>query len=185
MTTTTRQVAFLRGINVGRNKRIAMADLRQLLTGLGYSDVTTYLQSGNAIFSTTATRRDVCAAIEESLVRVLEIEAKVVVRTHAELVATVAADPFCDVAMDPAKHLVGFLSREPDVERIEALCGFAGAVGSESYQLRIVGNHLYLWCPRGVLDSLFSTVNWDQRLGVVTTMRNWNTVTKLADLTRG
>jgi uncharacterized protein (DUF1697 family) len=184
-TTLTRQVAFLRGINVGRNKRVAMAQLRQLLQDLGYTDVTTHLNSGNAIFTSPLAPTANGSAIEQALIEVLGVEAKVVVRSHAELAAAVDANPLRAVAVDPAKHLVGFLSAVPDVERQSALNALNAGSDATADQCRIVGNHLYLWCPRGVLDSVFSTINWDRRIGVTTTMRNWNTVTKLVELSGG
>lgn len=70
-----------------------------------------------------------------------------------------------------------------DAGHQEALAGLIGEqTGPDQY--RIIGKHLYLWCPGGVLDSRFSKVDWNKRLGVVTTMRNWSTVTKLVELAR-
>jgi len=181
MTGPTRQIAFLRGINVGRNKRVPMAQLRQLLQDLGYTDVTTHLNSGNAVFTSPLAPLTTGDAIGQGLVRVLGVEAKVVVRTHAELAAAVDANPLRAVAADPAKQLLGFLSGTPDPERIQSIALPTGS-GAADDQCQIIGNHLYLWCPRGVLDSMFTTINWDKRLGVATTMRNWNTVTKLVEL---
>lgn len=178
----TRQIAFLRGINLGRSKRVAMPELRRLLQDLGFTDVTTHLNSGNAVFTSPNTPAANGDAIEQALPRVLGVAAKVVVRSHAELAAAVEADPLRNVALDPAKHLLGFLSAVPDAERLSALDALTADGDAAADQCRIVGNHLYLWCPRGVLDSVFSTVNWDKRIGVTTTMRNWNTVTKLVEL---
>jgi uncharacterized protein (DUF1697 family) len=181
MTAPMRQVALLRGINVGRNKRVAMADLRRLLQELGYVDVITHLNSGNAVFTSPLDPSASAEGIEEALVRELGVAAKVVVRTHAELAAAVDANPLRAVATDPAKQLLGFLSATPDAERVRALALPTGD-GADDDQFRIIGKHLYLWCPRGVLDSMFSTVDWDKRLSVTTTMRNWNTATRLVAL---
>jgi uncharacterized protein (DUF1697 family) len=181
MTAPMRQVALLRGINVGRNKRVAMADLRRLLQDLGYADVITHLNSGNAVFTSALDTHTTADAIEQGLVRVLGVDAKVVVRTHTEFAAAVEANPFRAVATDAAKYLLGFLSATPDAERVQAL-GLPTGDGAADDQWRIIGQHLYLWCPRGVLDSTFSTVDWDRRIGVAATMRNWNTATKLVAL---
>jgi len=178
-----RQVALLRGINVGRNKRVPMSQLRQMVTDLGYTDVVTYLQSGNAVFTSASSPTYAAQAIEQGLAAGVGVESKVVVRSHAELVAAVDADPLKEVARDPARHLVGFLSGEPDAEHRAALVDFIGAQ-TDPDQCSIIGNHLYLWCPQGILDSLFTKVDWNKRLGVTTTMRNWSTVTRLVDLTR-
>lgn len=181
MTAPTRQVALLRGINVGRNKRVAMTDLRRLLQDLGYADVITHLNSGNAVFTSPLDPSVTADSIEQALVRELGVAVNVVVRTHAELSAAVEANPLRAVATDPAKQLLGFLSATPDAERVQALALPMGD-GADDDQFRIIGKHLYLWCPRGVLDSMFGTVDWDKRLGVATTMRNWNTATKLVAL---
>ena len=187
MSPPTRQVALLRGINVGRSKRVPMAQLRELLTDLGYTDVATHLSSGNAVFTTDHAPASTADAIERGLRRVLDVDSRVIVSTHGKLAAAVAADPLAAVATDPARHLLGFLSDVPGAGRVAGVPELDGDAGSDadSDQARIVGSHLYLWCPRGVLDSLFASVDWDRRLGVTTTMRNWNTVTKLVQLTRG
>ncbi len=179
-----RQVALLRGINVGRNKRVSMEKLRQLLGDLGCTEVVTHLQSGNAVFTTTLATAAIGEAIEQAVKRELGIDSKVVVRTHSELVAAVNADPLSEVATDPAKHLLGFLSDAPDEEHLEVLTELIGEAKTGSDQYHVAGSHLYLWCPRGVHDSLFARVDWNKGLGVTTTMRNWRTVTKLVELTR-
>lgn len=96
-----RLVALLRGINVGRSKRVAMAQLRELLARLGYRDVVTYLQSGNAVFTcSTEAAATAAAAIEAALLRDLGVGSTVIVRTAAELVGALAADPLVDLATD-------------------------------------------------------------------------------------
>ena len=175
----------MRGINVGRSKPVPMARLRELLTELGYADVVTHLRSGNAVFTTDQPPASTADAIERGLRRLLEVDARVIVRTHAELATAVAADPLAAVATDPARHLLGFLSDAPDAGRVAGVAELGGDGGADTDRARIVGRHLYLWCPRGVLDSLFASVDWDRRLGVTATMRNWNTVTKLVQLTQG
>jgi uncharacterized protein (DUF1697 family) len=175
----TRLVALLRGINVGRNKRVAMSQLRDLLADLGYVDIGTHLQSGNAVFtSALADSVAVAANIERAVARELGVQSTVIVRTAADLAAVVADNPFRKVATDPAKYLVGFLAGEPDP---------AAARGLDSLDVvpnlvRLKGREVYLWCPAGVRDSPFSTIDWDKQLGVPVTMRNWRTVSKLAEL---
>lgn len=171
-------VALLRGINVGRNKRIAMADLRALLTNLGYSDVQTCLQSGNAIFSGETDASTAAAEIEQALVRDLGLQSTVIVRSAAELAAVVAANPLHDIATDPSKYLVGFLAGDPSPTAAESI----PALNVASDQVRLIEHELYLWCPSGVLDGPFGKVRWDRQLGTEVTMRNWKTVTKLAAL---
>ncbi len=175
----TRLVALLRGVNVGRNKRIAMAQLRDLLAGLGHTGVSTYLQSGNALFSSaSADTAAVAAGIEQAIARDLKVECTVIVRTAAGLAAVVAANPLLDQVTDPARHLVGFLSGDPGPAGMQTVA----ALDVAPDQVRLLGRELYLWCPSGVLASPLSKVAWDGQLGVAVTMRNWSTVTRLASL---
>jgi uncharacterized protein (DUF1697 family) len=169
-------IALIRGINVGPSKRVAMADLRELLTGLGYADVRTHLQSGNAVFSTGAKPATVASEIEEALAD------RVGVRTGRQLTAAMAADPLAEIADNGSRHFLGFLSAEPDHGKVAAVPELAADADTAPDVVRLVKDHLYLWCPNGILKATFSKVDWDRKLGVVVTMRNWNTATKLAEL---
>lgn len=178
----TTLIALIRGINVGPSKRVAMADLRELLTGLGYADVRTHLQSGNAVFSTGAKAATVAAEIEDALADKVGVRASVVVRTGRQLAAAVAADPLGEIADNGSRHFLGFLSAEPDPAKVAAVPELGEDADTAPDVVRLVGDHLYLWCPNGILKATFSKVDWDRKLGVVVTMRNWNTATKLAEL---
>ncbi len=178
----TTLIALIRGINVGRSKRVAMADLRELLTELGYADVRTHLQSGNAVFATTAEAPRVAAEIEEVLVDRVGVRASVLVRTGRQLATAMAADPLAEVTDNGSRHFLGFLSAKPEPARAATVAELADDADTAPDVVRLVGDHLYLWCPNGILKATFSKVDWDRRLGVVVTMRNWNTVTKLAQL---
>lgn len=185
--TDTRLLALFKGINVGKAKRIAMADLRRVLAELGYGDVATHLQSGNAVFTAAGDVSEVAAAVRIRVRTELGVDAAVVVRTEHELAAAIAADPFGDRADDPAKHLLGFFSAVPDVGRVAAVDQLLDAreLDPEVADGHLIADdHCYLWCPQGVLKSPFGTLDWDRKLGVVVTMRNWTTVLRLADLLR-
>lgn len=174
-----RLVALLRGINVGSNKRVAMADLRRLLADLGYTDIATHLNSGNAVFGCSA--RAAAGAAEQirhAIADELGVECAVQTRTGAELAEVVSANPLLDVVTDPAKHLVAFLSKPPN--SAAAKKAQAGDYGAD--QLRFVGRQAYLWCADGVLKSPLNKLAWERELGVSATTRNWNTVRKLAEL---
>lgn len=174
-----RLVALLRGINVGKNKRVAMAELRQLLVDLGYSDVTTHLNSGNAVFSCP----ELAAAAAGERIRLgianeLGVECAVMTRTGTELSRVVAANPLVDLATDPAKYLVAFLSGSPEDAAVQAL--HARDFGVDL--IRVVGSEAYLWCPAGIQASPLTKLAWNSQLGVSATARNWTTVRKLAEL---
>lgn len=179
--TVTTQIALIRGINVGTAKRVAMADLREMLTGLGYSDVRTLLNSGNAVFTTADSSAGIAAAIEQGLRDDLKVPARVLVRSRAQLIAAMAADPFSDIATDGSKHFLGFLDNPPTIadDEIDELADEADTAPDLA---RLVDGHLYLWCPRGISKATFAPVNWGKKLGTAVTIRNWNTASKLVDL---
>jgi uncharacterized protein (DUF1697 family) len=173
-----RQVALLRGINVGRAKRVAMADLRAMMEGLGYRDVRTLLNSGNVVF--TAGReapRRAAARIEKEMVAALGVSARVLVLTGDELSTVVDENPLGAVADDPSRLLVSFLA---DAERRAALAPLA----RQSWKPEALGlgtRVAYLWCPRGILESrLLESVG--RLAGDGMTSRNWSTVLKLKAL---
>ena len=176
----TVQIALLRGVNVGGNKAVVMTDLRGLLADLGYADVVTLLNSGNAVFSAAPARLATAEADVEAALRAkLGVTCSVVVRSGAELVAAMDADPLSEVATDPARHLVGFLAAEPGAGVAE----WFASVDVAPDQIRLVGRHVYQWAPAGVSNGPLSKLPWERRLGVAVTSRNVNTLTKLIQLT--
>ena len=118
----TRFIALIRGINVGRAKRVAMADLRELVEELGYSNALTVLNSGNVVF--TATGDSVvhsASRIEVALSTKLGVSAKVIVITAEELATVVENNVLGEVARDPSRLLVAFLSDLKDRTLLEPL----------------------------------------------------------------
>lgn len=174
-------MALLRAVNVGGRNRISMADLRELLEGLGYGEVRTHLQSGNAVFTAIATPPErVALKIERALADELGLAARVLVRTHAELERVVAANPLLDVASDHARLLVTFLSAAPAREALSELV----PADFEPDMFAVGEREIYTWYPDGVRAARLSNAFWERRLGVVATGRNWNTVTRLLELAR-
>jgi uncharacterized protein (DUF1697 family) len=116
-------VALFRGINVGKAKRVGMADLRGLLEGLGFRDIRTLLNSGNVVFSAprAAAPEKTAGRIEKAMADRLGVSARVTVLTSAELDAAVAANPLLSVAGEPARLLVAFLNRPADRAKLETL----------------------------------------------------------------
>jgi uncharacterized protein (DUF1697 family) len=174
-----RLVVLLRGINVGKTKRISMADLRALLSKLGYEDVQTHLQSGNAVVSSgdkpAKVERDVSAAIAAELGH----EVDVVVRTAAQMAKVVADDPFSGVRDDHRFHQALFLAGEPDAEEIAKLKD----MDFSPERLVVQPGVLHAWCPDGVQNSpLLKAL---AKLRTSATARNWRTVEKLAELSAG
>ncbi|HWT24863.1 MAG TPA: DUF1697 domain-containing protein [Solirubrobacteraceae bacterium] len=171
-------VALLRGINLAKSRRIAMADLRALLEEQGFEAVRTHLQSGNVVLASDDAPDAVAAAIAAAIEERAGMSVDVVVRTADELAAVVAANPLAGVASDGARHVVAFLRNEPDAAALRALA--EEDFGPERFEAR--GREIYAWCPNGLQKSpLLKAIG--ARLGKApqtATVRNWNTVTKLA-----
>lgn len=172
----TRYVALLRGINVGRAKQIPMADLRTLLTGLGYTDVATLLRSGNAVFTGSGSPTEVASRIEDAVETKFGMTVGCVVRDGAELTAVIAANPLPEAAAEGSRYLVHFLSAAPD----RALLDANDPVRLDPEHIRLGDRVVYQWCPDGIMAAPDVGTYVVKNLGVVATGRNWNTVTKLA-----
>lgn len=172
-------VALLRGINVGKAKRVAMGDLRALCEGLGYGDVKTLLNSGNVIFS--APRADVKAAakIQKEIATQLGVSCRVLVVTADQLAEIVSENPIPEGEANPSRFLVTVLADPAARSRATELA--KQDWGSERLG---VGTHAaYLWCPNGILESRI-VIAIGKQLGDAATSRNWATITKLHSLTR-
>jgi uncharacterized protein (DUF1697 family) len=175
-----RYVALLRGINVGGNKKLSMADLRELLLSLGYADVMTYLQSGNALF--TSPRDDpteLAQKIEHQIARDLGLQVSVLIRTRQELATVVEGNPFQSATATPTRLHVSFLSASPNGERLAEI----DPGRFEPDEFRIGDRVIYLLLPDGFHGTKLTNEFWERRLGLRATTRNWNTVTKLLSLT--
>lgn len=174
-----RYVALLRGINVGGNKKVPMARLRELLQGLGYTDVATLLQSGNAVFTSQEKNpAQLVNRIEAAIAGEFGFEVAVVVRTRDELAAVIKANPLPGAEEAPSQFLVTFLSDVPEPKRLQEINPAAYLPD----EFRVVGREIYARFPNGIGDSKLATVLSGPRLGVTPTARNWSTVTKLLEL---
>jgi uncharacterized protein (DUF1697 family) len=175
----TTYIGLLRGINVGGNQMVAMADLREMVTKLGFSDVKTLLQSGNVVFrgarqATAKLERQLEAELEKRLGLNVEIH----VRTADEWTAVIGANPFgAEAKKDPGHLLVTCFKAPLDTANVKALQ--AAITGPEP--LRADGRHLYMVFPDGVGNSKANRII-DKKLAARGTARNWNTVLKLAAL---
>jgi uncharacterized protein (DUF1697 family) len=169
-------VALLRGVNLARNRRIAMADLRRWLTDLGYGDVRTLLQSGNAVFASDRKPAEVEREIEKRLEEETGHSIPCLIRTHDELQRVIDGNPFGDIVTDPARFVVAFLSEPPARPRLATL----DPAGYAPERWHIGEREIYLWHPNGIHSSRLTNELTDRNLGVVATARNWNTVLKLA-----
>ena len=176
-----RQVALLRGINVGGHKKIEMARLRQIVQALGFDDVRTHVQSGNVVFTTDTTPEQAAREMERQIAEELGLTVRVLVRTRDELARVVERNPLRDVASDPARFFVTFLSVEPDASRLREIDPAAFAPDTFAVGER----EIYVWCPNGLRETRLTHAFWEKLLATTATARNWNTVTKLLALADG
>lgn len=173
-----RYVVLLRGINLGSHRRIAMADLRSLLSGAGHADVRTHLQSGNVLLTGTESAESLRELVHWQIRDELGMDVPVVVRTRDELADVVRRNPLGDVADDFKRLQVSFLSAEPEPEAARRL----EAADLAPERVVISGREIYAWHANGIQASPLARMLSDKRLGVTATARNWSTVTKLLEL---
>jgi uncharacterized protein (DUF1697 family) len=173
-----RQIALLRGINIGPNKRVPMPRLRELLAEHGYEDVKTYVASGNVVLTSKVSARKLEKELEKLIEDEWGFDVAVIVRTRDELADVIEREPFGDVADNPKFLQVSFLSGEPDAanaKRINEAC-----VAPE--QVVIDGREIYAWHPDGIGRSELAKLLATKKLGVTVTARNWRTVLALLEL---
>jgi len=171
----TECIALLRGVNVGRAKRIAMAELRSLFVELGHKDVRTLLNSGNVLFRCTRPNAGKLAlSIQNAIADTHGFSASVTVVTAADLAAIIRENPLLHLAVDPSKHLVAFVAHPRSLVPLRSLTEESWAPDA----LAIGSRAAYLWCAAGVLDSKLSQI-FARRAGDTVTTRNWATVLKL------
>jgi len=174
-----RQVALLRAVNIGGRSRLAMADLRAVAAGLGFTEVQTLLQSGNLAFVAKGKASALEGALKAALKQRHGIETDFLVRSTRELEAVIAANPFpAEARFAPARLLVMFLQDRVAAKDVGALQ--EASKGPEI--IRHKGRELYIVYPDGIGRSKLTGSLIENRLGPRGTGRNWNTVCKLAAL---
>jgi uncharacterized protein (DUF1697 family) len=173
-----RQVVMLRGINLGPNRRIPMADLRQSLAEAGFEDVKTYVQSGNVALSASAKP----AQLESELAKLIEqrfgFAVPVVARSRRQLQAVVDRDPIPGAAEQPKLYQVTFLAAKPAAAVVTRL----REVARESERVEVAGREIYTFHPDGVAGSKLSVAIVSKDLGTGATSRNWRTVNRLLEM---
>jgi len=172
-----RVVALLRGVNLG-NRRIAMADLRAIVEKLGHTDVETYLQSGNVVFTPgTKAPADLAGSLAAAISEATGHDVAVVTRTGAELQEVVSASPYA--VDDPTRVVVAFLSEPVELDAL--------ALGElDAYlpdELTASGREIYVSVPNGQARSKLMERLTASRVPTTLTVRNWRTVTALAEKT--
>jgi uncharacterized protein (DUF1697 family) len=169
-----RQVALLRGVNLGKRK-VIMSELRTLCEGAGFTDVQTLLASGNVVLGAKEKGAKLEAKLEKLILDEMELKTDVFVRTGAELDAIIAANPFkAFTKANSTFMVVNFMRAPATAAEMEAMVKTA-LTGEEIKQGK---DCLYITFPKGQGASKL-------KLPKLGTARNWNTVSKLAAVTRG
>jgi uncharacterized protein (DUF1697 family) len=182
-------VALLRGINVGGKNKVPMAELREVVTSLGPTEVTTYIQSGNVLF--TSAEDDpakLAAALEAAITQAFSVQSPVVVLSRDELARILDTNPHPREPNPKLVHVV-FLNAEPPpdlLDRIRAAQDTAAAKGSRD-TVTAIGPALFVHTPEGfgrseLAQVLFRVIGTPATTGLAATARNWATATKLLSL---
>ena len=174
-------IAFFRGVNVGRNNRIKMADLRDMLMSMSFARVETYLQSGNVLFDAIDAEEGLPKRIEDAFAQKFGFSAEVILRTAAELKKLVLACPFSKEEITETElfnaegesFYVALLSQPPARENIASL----SACGNSHDVFRIQNRDVYLLFRHSIRHAKLA--NNLKKLGVPMTIRNWRTITRL------
>jgi len=148
-------VALLRGINVGGRNKVPMAELRQVVTSLGHTGVTTYIQTGNVLFSTAGTStKELASAVESAIADAFGIRASVVVLTRDELAKVLQDNPYPDEPNPKLVHVV-FLGAEPPKELLDRIAAAESAATAKGARdvVTAIGPALFLHTPDGYGNS--------------------------------
>jgi uncharacterized protein (DUF1697 family) len=170
-------VALLRGINVGGRRKVTMAALREVFEAAGCTDVSTYIQSGNVIFTPpTPANAEARERWETALAKRFGFAVPLALRDGGEMKRIVAQTPFPKPDLDTDRLYVGFLRDAPTrTTPVE----FPTQPGEAAAWIR---NEIYLHLPAGVAKTKLTNAWLDRALGTVCTLRNWRTVLALRDL---
>ena len=178
-------IALLRAVNVGGYGKLSMADFRKFLEGLGFENVQTYIQSGNAVFDAPGPGKKVGAAIAAGLEKLMGAKVDVIVRTHEELTRLIAANPFADeAAADGARVAVSFLAGEAAPAARPAFQAIQEKYPQRRDRFHVAGEHIYFHFPDGAGETKFTGKALERAIGVPGTARNWNTVLKLHEMSK-
>ena len=174
-------LSLLRGINIGGHKKIKMSELKVLYESLGFGQVTTYIQSGNVLFSAQTNETDdiLSLRISEAIEDRFGFDVPVVIRTKEEMQKIVAQNPFSEEAeATPDKLVVMFLGSMPDTATLEKI----QAKIDDNSRFAFIGNTLYFFYPDGYGQTKWHSNFFEKQLRTTVTARNWATTCKLAKL---
>ncbi|MEM6686946.1 MAG: DUF1697 domain-containing protein [Bacteroidota bacterium] len=166
-------IAILRGINVSGSKKLPMAELRTLLSNLNLTDVKTYIQSGNVVFTSDEQEQQKLGnLISEAIKKQYDYEVPVLVKTIAQWKNAMANNPYID--KDISKQAITFLATTPAETTFE--------INSKDDEFTIINSEVYLYCPNGFGRSKLTNNLFERKLKTQATTRNWKTIHKLLEM---
>lgn len=172
------RVALLRAVNVG-GRKLPMAALRELCVRLGWTNVATYIQSGNIVFEATGGGAALEAALEQAIESEFGLDVPVVVRSEAEWAKLAAANPFARAARAAPNRVQLLVSkRPPAADAADRLAARAQA----GEQVAAAGGGVWIHFPEGVARSKLTPSSIDKAIGSAATGRNYRTVVKLREM---
>lgn len=174
-------VALLRGINVSGKNKIRMVDLKSMFESLGYSEVTTYLQSGNVVFASDSRKspKAIASSLKSAIKQKFTYDVPVHVISYSELHRVFTKNPFIiKEEADPTHCYVTFLFEPFEAECFKNL----SRPDNESGQFKGAGSEIYVCCPDGYGRTKINNQFFEKKLNVPATTRNWKTVTALCHL---
>lgn len=174
-----RYIALLRAINVGGSRIIKMEDLRKHFAIRGFSNIVTYIQSGNALFDSNETdKAALTEKIEKKLLKELGYEVTVILRSIEEIATVIKQDPFKKTREADDKYYVVFMQSEPDKVLTKQLLSLNNDVDT----FHIKGDNLYWLLKKNNGESIVTSSFFEKKLKVLATNRNWNTTNKVLTL---
>jgi uncharacterized protein (DUF1697 family) len=173
--------ALLRGINLGGKNKLPMKDLAALFEKAGCKEVATYIQSGNVVFKAgDALAKQLPELIFKAIKKKFNLEIQLIFRSAAEIKRTAKGNPFFKPGADTKPLHVGFLAHKPSAAQIAGLDPARGVSG-EKFEVR--GSEVYFYMPLGLAKTKLTNAYFDSKLSSTMTVRNWNTVMKLLEMT--
>jgi len=174
-----RYIALLRGINVGGNTMVKMADLKSSIEKLGFKNVVSYINSGNLAFDVTkSTEEKICTKIEKAIEKEFGKPIKVMVREQSSIKKVLDSNPFHGSYETHKQMHVLFLKDKMPKDDREQL----KAASTDQEKFEVIDREIYALLKGGMAESLMGRGLIEKKFKVSTTARNWRTVEKLAEL---
>lgn len=170
-------ILFLRGINVGGNKKVSMSVLKKQILTEGFINVRTHLNSGNIIVSTHLEKVAVKSKIQKIIAEQFNINPVTMIFTIEEIENTIKSDPFDLSLSDFSKKCVGFTQSDESTANIP----IADLIWTKEYEedIYFIGPHIYINYINGQAKTKLTTAFLEKKLNCAITIRNWNTLLKV------